>query len=254
MGNKNTANGALGEMPIIMGSACKKGDDYDSDDSDFGADNLVIDEDIDVDLIANASMPETFLELDEDGTGLIEYPEFLKGFGIDDTPLVQKMFYIFDEDRSGSLDFLEFIKMIDKYRRMTYEERLQWCFQVYDLDGSGYIDKAEFTAILTDMNFQVRNHRSTKCMINKMAKMYFDLTGEPMERVDCAQFCILCRSYGSLIVYPAMGIMERLMGMVLHDPDSHLGALDCLRPGAASMYRAAAQAAEQERQFQAGVS
>jgi len=71
-----------------------------------------------------------------------------------------------------------------------------------------------------------------------------------MERVNVEQFCVMCKSFGSLIVYPAMGIMERLMGLVLHDPDSHIGALDCLRPGAASMYRAEAQAAEQERQFQ----
>ena len=61
----------------------------------------------------------------------------------------------------------------------------------------------------------------------------FQLYDEPMERVNVAQFCVLyvvmesesccmtgvwcrCRSFGSLIVYPAMGIMERLMGMVFH--------------------------------------
>jgi len=222
-----------------MGSLCSKGsgdDDYDSDDSDFEADDLLVgDEDIDPELIANSSMPESFMELDEDGTGLIEYPEFLKGFGIDDTPLVQKMFFIFDEDRSGSLDFFEFIKMIDSYRRMTYDERLCWCFQVYDLDGSGYIDRGEFAAILTDMNFGVRNQSATTSMICKMADKYSKLYGCPMERVNVEQFCVMCKSFGSLIVYPAMGIMERLMGLVLHDPDSHIGALDCLRPGAASM-------------------
>jgi len=175
-----------------MGCSCSQGgDDYDSDASDFDLESLTIDEDIDPDLIANASMPDSFLDMDDDGTGLIEYPEFLKGFGIDDTPLVQKMFYIFDEDRSGSLDFFEFIKMIDKYRRMTYDERLAWCFQVYDLDGSGYIDRGEFTAILTDMNFQVRNSRATKLMICKMASMYERLYDEPMERVNVAQFCVL---------------------------------------------------------------
>ena len=75
-----------------MGCFCSKGngdEEYDSDDSDFeAAEVLVGDEDIDPELIANSSMPESFIDLDEDGTGLIEYPEFLKGFGIDDTPLV----------------------------------------------------------------------------------------------------------------------------------------------------------------------
>ena len=94
-----------------MGCLCKGGDDdeYDSDDSNFEADDLLVgEEDIDPELIANSSMPESFLEvcslrelianssmpkLDEDGTGLIEYPEFLKGFGIDDTPLVSSDYY-----------------------------------------------------------------------------------------------------------------------------------------------------------------
>ena len=80
-----------------MGSLCSKGsgdDDYDSDDSDFEADDLLVgDEDIDPELIANSSMPESFMELDEDGTGLIENPEFLKGFGVDDTPLVSSIYY-----------------------------------------------------------------------------------------------------------------------------------------------------------------
>lgn len=51
-------------------------------------------------------------------------------------------------------------------------------------------------------------------MIAKMAHTYEEKYGEPMERVNLPQFIMLCKSYGSLIVYPAMGMMERLMGMV----------------------------------------
>lgn len=245
---------ACGEARQAMGNCCRRGDDYDSDDSDFDsselmAANVLDDDELDPELLAQASLPEVFLEIDDDNSGLIEYPEFLRGFGIDDTPLVQKMFYIFDEDRSGSLDFYEFLKLIDKYRRMTYEEKLKWCFQVYDLDGSGYIEKVEFHAILSDMNFGVRNHGATRAMILKMGNHYAEKFGEPMEKVDVRQFVVLCKSYGTLIVYPALGLMERLMGMVLQNPDSHIGAMDCLRPGAASLYRARALAAEQEADF-----
>jgi len=239
-----------------MGSWCSKNDD--SDDEDYDPTNLSQDarldddDELDPELLKNASMPDVFLEIDDDQSGMIEYPEFLKGFGIDDTPLVQKMFYIFDEDNSGNLDFYEFIKMIDKYRRMSYVERLAWCFKVYDLDGSGYIEKAEFHAILTDMNFQVRNSRATRKMITKMAHMYEVKFGEPMEKVDVAQFIVLCKNFGTLIVYPAMGLMERLMAMVLDDPDSHLDSLDCLKPGAASLYRAKAAKQKLEMDFEGG--
>merc|ERR1711988_1661297 len=107
----------MGEHPQLwklMGSCCRK-DDYDTDDSDFEDTVRVLnDDDIDPELLENASMPESFLEIDDDNSGLIEYPEFLKGFAIDDSPLVQKMFYVFDEDHSGNLDFYEFIKLVDK--------------------------------------------------------------------------------------------------------------------------------------------
>ena len=134
----------------------------------------------------NSNLPEVFAAVDEDGTGhlnhplmkrvdftliilvhvsnaslqsqallipgQIEYPEFLAGFGLDNTPLCQKIFYLFDEvsfwscrslpltltlplwrfaqDHSGALDYYEFLKAIDKYRKMTYDERLAWCFKV----------------------------------------------------------------------------------------------------------------------------
>eukprot|EP00656_Telonema_subtile_P020336 TRINITY_DN2146_c0_g1_i1.p1 TRINITY_DN2146_c0_g1~~TRINITY_DN2146_c0_g1_i1.p1 ORF type:complete len:174 (+),score=41.10 TRINITY_DN2146_c0_g1_i1:189-710(+) len=167
-----------------MGAGCCRGVAIeDSDDEDYDPNNLLEgprteDTDaLDRELLKHARMPKVFLEMDDNNSGLIEYPEFLRGFGMDDSPLVQKMFYIFDEDNSGNLDFYELIKLIDQYRRMSYDERVEWCFQVYDQDGSGFIDKAEFHSMLTDMNYQVRSPAATHAMILKIGRVYEEQFG-----------------------------------------------------------------------------
>lgn len=215
----------------------------DSDDSDEnshlkgmdGAHKLADDDDLDPDLLGNSALAEVFNEADADGTGQIEYPEFLHGFGLDNTPLCQKIFYMFDEDHSGNLDYYEFLKAIDRYRKMTYDERLNWCFKVYDLDDSGYIDREEFVAVIMDVNYAVRSYRNAKGMISKMSAYYEWRYGEKMEKVDLDQFKDLARKHGTLLIYPAMGVMERILGFSFTDPDSHLDFWDCLRPGQAGM-------------------
>ena len=42
---------------------------------------------------------------------------------------------------------------------------------------------------------------------------------QPMDSVNLAGFKSLCASFGSLVVYPAMGIMERVLGESLKAPD-----------------------------------
>ena len=62
-----------------MGNCCDKGGqeyECDSDDSDFLMEDMVgdLEDDIDPELLENASLPELFLELDRDGTGLVHAP------------------------------------------------------------------------------------------------------------------------------------------------------------------------------------
>ena len=60
------------------------------------------DDETDPALLSNSNLPSIFDEVDADGTGQIDYDEFLKGFGLDATPLCSKIFFLFlfDEDHS----------------------------------------------------------------------------------------------------------------------------------------------------------
>lgn len=223
------------------GKMCKWSSGSDSDDytdalADMdGAQKFAEDDEIDESLLMNSNLPEVFAAVDDDGTGQIEYPEFLAGFGLDNTPLCQKIFYLFDEDHSGALDYYEFLKAIDKYRKMTYDERLSWCFKVYDLDDSGYIDREEMTSIIMDINYQIRSYKSAKAMISRLNHKYEMEYGMRLEKVDLDQFKHLAASHGTLLIYPALGVMERVLGMAFQDPDNHLDAFDCIRPGQGGM-------------------
>lgn len=235
------------------GKLCKRGA-YDSDDSDDdrahlagldGASKLDDDMEMDPELMKNSNLPQVFAEIDDDGSGQIEFPEFLKGFGLDNSPLTQKIFFLMDEDNSGFLDYYEFLKMIDRYRKMTYEERLAWCFKVYDQDDSGTIEKEEFVAIVMDINYAVRSHRNARSMIRKMGAFYESRYGCKLESVDLEQFKVLANAHGTLLIYPAMGVMERILGFAFNDPDNHLDWWDCLRPGQGGQMLKKFQAAEE---------
>ena len=68
------------------GRLCKKRNWDDDDDDDFdGTGNYKLDDDDDMDpaLIKNSQLPRVFADCDTDGSGQIEYPEFLAGFGLD---------------------------------------------------------------------------------------------------------------------------------------------------------------------------
>ena len=42
-----------------------------------------------------------------DGSGELDYDEFVSGFGIDDTKLVRRLFAVFDTSRDGQVSVLE---------------------------------------------------------------------------------------------------------------------------------------------------
>jgi len=89
-----------------------------------------------------------FKQVDKDGSGTIDYPEFLQVMEEEDHPLMQRMFRLFDADSSGRLELKEFIVGLSNYTSAAKTDKLKFAFMMFDEDGSGFIERPELVRIL----------------------------------------------------------------------------------------------------------
>lgn len=91
---------------------------------------------------------QKFLEVDADGSGLIGYEEFQVVLGQPDSPMLKRMFEMFDTDNSGELELKEFIVGLSMYTASTPQDKLKFAFTMYDEDQSGFIERNELINLI----------------------------------------------------------------------------------------------------------
>merc|ERR1711920_412338 len=100
------------------------------------------------------NLRETFQALDKNGDGLLTSAEMKEGLekaGLQDIPAdLQQIMEGVDADGSGVIDYTEFLAAtLDK--RTYLQEDVCWsAFRVFDRDGDGKISKQEIAAVLGD--------------------------------------------------------------------------------------------------------
>ena len=78
--------------------------------------------------------------------------EFLKIPQINSNPLQQRLLAVFDTDGSGDIDFIEFLRGINVFSgKASQEDKLRFIFKVYDMDRDGYISNGELFLVLKMM-------------------------------------------------------------------------------------------------------
>ncbi|ODQ64098.1 calcineurin regulatory subunit B [Nadsonia fulvescens var. elongata DSM 6958] len=93
-----------------------------------------------------------FMKLDKDNSGSLEKNEFLSLPGIANNPLASRLIAVFDEDGSGDIDFQEFITGLSAFSsKGNNEEKLKFTFKIYDIDRDGYISNGELFLVLKMM-------------------------------------------------------------------------------------------------------
>merc|ERR1711924_405555 len=75
-----------------------------------------------------------FVEVDEDGSGMINYSEFLRVLEKEDSPMMRRMFDMFDGDKSGEVSLKEFIVGISSYTQAAPKDKLKFAFMMFDED------------------------------------------------------------------------------------------------------------------------
>merc|ERR1719181_1311776 len=104
------------------------------------------------------ALRDTFMALDHNGDGLLtasEMKEGLKQAGLKEIPAdLQEVLEAVDSDGSGVIDYTEFLAAtLDK--KIYMNEDVCWqAFRIFDRNGDGHIDKAEMAYVLKDGGVQ----------------------------------------------------------------------------------------------------
>jgi len=103
-----------------------------------------------------AEFKEAFSLFDKDGDGTITTKELgtvMRSLGQNPTEAeLQDMINEVDADGNGTIDFPEFLTMMARKMKDTdSEEEIKEAFKVFDKDGNGYISAAELRHVMTNL-------------------------------------------------------------------------------------------------------
>uniref|UniRef100_A0A663EY60 EF-hand domain-containing protein n=1 Tax=Aquila chrysaetos chrysaetos TaxID=223781 RepID=A0A663EY60_AQUCH len=103
-----------------------------------------------------AEFKEAFSLFDKDGDGTITTKELgtvMRSLGQNPTEAeLQDMINEVDADGNGTIDFPEFLTMmVRKMKDTDSEEEIREAFRVFDKDGNGYISAAELRHVMTNL-------------------------------------------------------------------------------------------------------
>ncbi len=103
-----------------------------------------------------AEFKEAFALFDKDGDGTITTKELgtvMRSLGQNPTEAeLQDMINEVDADGNGTIDFPEFLNLMARKMQDTdSEEELKEAFKVFDKDGNGFISAAELRHVMTNL-------------------------------------------------------------------------------------------------------
>ena len=109
-----------------------------------------------------AEFKEAFALFDKDGDGTITTKELgtvMRSLGQNPTEAeLQDMINEVDVDGNGTIDFPEFLSlMARKMKETDTEEELMEAFRVFDRDGNGFISAQELRHVMTNLGEKLTN-------------------------------------------------------------------------------------------------
>jgi calcium-dependent protein kinase len=137
------------------------------------------------------SLRETFMTLDDNGDGLLTIVELKEGLAkcnLTDIPAdLQEILDDVDSDGSGVIDYTEFLAAtLDK--KVYMQEDVCWsAFRLFDRDGDGKITAAELAVVLKDDSV------AQQAQIQDMANLMKELDANGDGEIDFDEFMAMMR-------------------------------------------------------------
>uniref|UniRef100_A0A8C9YQV2 Calmodulin 1b n=1 Tax=Sander lucioperca TaxID=283035 RepID=A0A8C9YQV2_SANLU len=127
---------------------------------------------------------EAFSLFDKDGDGTITTKELgtvMRSLGQNPTEAeLQDMINEVDADGNGTIDFPEFLTMMARKMKDTdSEEEIREAFRVFDKDGNGYISAAELRHVMTNLGEKLTDEEVDE-MIREPFHSFFSCSPFPL--------------------------------------------------------------------------
>ena len=126
---------------------------------------------------------------------LIDKDEFRNGLGISNNDISDRLFDIFDQDGSGSIDYDEFMGGIRSMVEGTDKDKIKFAFQLHDLDNNGYIDRDELKALIQQSFFENQVDYD-EFQLDLLVDEFFDRADKDMSgTIDYNEFLDIANDY-----------------------------------------------------------
>jgi serine/threonine-protein phosphatase 2B regulatory subunit len=138
-----------------------------------------------------------FQEIDSDGSGHIDFREFLNALDMPDTQHSRGVFQVFDADGSNSISLKEFIVCLSRYTTASQSEKVKFAFMMFDEDGSGKIERNELLRML-QASFLVEDFSEGE-LEQRVDLVYEKVGKDTREPISYEDFIMLSNAHAGLI-------------------------------------------------------
>ena len=129
-------------------------------------------------------LSKRFKKLDTDKSGTLSFQEILDLPAIKKNPLAKRIIAVLDHDGSGEIDFKEFVHGMCQFSSHgDRETKLKFAFKIYDMDYDGYITYEDLFQVLKlmvgsnlkdDQLQQLVNRTMRSADVNQDGKLSFE--------------------------------------------------------------------------------
>lgn len=124
-------------------------------------------------------MEEIFASMDKNNDGMLSKEEIRDGyeehFGIPiDEEEIERMFKVIDVDGSGAIDYSEFLMATMSEQQLLSKDKLKRAFKMFDKDGSGTISKEEIKEALGRIDEEMAEKMISEVDIDNDGEISFE--------------------------------------------------------------------------------
>ena len=79
---------------------------------------------------------KSFHAVDKEGSGFVDYPEFLEVLKQKPSEIMEDVFRCFDLDGNGTVELKEFVTVLSAFTTATKTDKLKFAFMMFDAEGT----------------------------------------------------------------------------------------------------------------------